>query len=117
MVARTAKRSQRSCRCRGPATKGDQHNATGYTAEVRKYDMSQSVATHVKATWSVRDFLFLLQNHVKRYELYLLSRKDSQSMLEVENRCSKGCLTLFIHRPRGVFETVVGVAKSPEGNA
>ena len=34
-----------------------------------------------------------------------------------ENRRSKGCLTLFTHRPRGVFETVVGVAKSPEGNA
>ena len=37
--------------------------------------------------------------------------------LGVENRRSKGCLTLFTHRPRGVFETVVGVAKSPEANA
>ena len=36
--------------------------------------------------------------------------------LEVENRRSKGCLTLFTRRPQGVFETVVGVAKSP-GNA
>ena len=35
----------------------------------------------------------------------------------VENKRSKGCLTLFTRRPRGVFETVVGVAKSPEGNA
>ena len=26
-------------------------------------------------------------------------------------------LTLYTHRPRGIFETVVGVAKSPEGNA
>ena len=26
-------------------------------------------------------------------------------------------LTLCTHRPRGVFETVVGVAKSPDGNA
>ena len=26
-------------------------------------------------------------------------------------------LTVHIDRPRGVFETVVGVAKSPEGNA
>ena len=37
--------------------------------------------------------------------------------LGVENRRSKGWLTLFTHRPRGVFENVVGVAKSPEGNA
>ena len=37
--------------------------------------------------------------------------------LGVEHRCSKGCLTLFTHRPRGVFETVVGVARSLEGNA
>ena len=37
--------------------------------------------------------------------------------LGVENRRSKGCLTLFTHQPRGVFETIVGVAKSPEGNA
>ena len=35
----------------------------------------------------------------------------------VENRRSKGCLTLFTHRPRGVFETDVGMAKIPEGNA
>ena len=26
----------------------------------------------IKATWSVRGFLFLLQNHVIRYKLYLL---------------------------------------------
>ena len=37
--------------------------------------------------------------------------------LGVGNRHSKGCLTLFTHQRRGVFETVVGVAKSPEGNA
>ena len=37
--------------------------------------------------------------------------------LGVENRHSKGCLTLFTHRPQSVFKTVVGVAKSPEGNA
>ena len=27
---------------------------------------------NVKATWSVRGFLFLLQNHVIQYKLYLL---------------------------------------------
>ena len=37
--------------------------------------------------------------------------------LEVDNRRSKGCLTLCTHRPRGVFETVEGVAESPQGNA
>ena len=37
--------------------------------------------------------------------------------LGVTNRRSKGCLTMFTHRPRDVFETVVGVAKTPEGNA
>ena len=36
--------------------------------------------------------------------------------LGVENRSSKECLTLFTHRPRGVFETNVGEAKRP-GNA
>ena len=37
--------------------------------------------------------------------------------LGVENRRNKGCVALFTHQPRGVFETVVGVTKSPEGYA
>ena len=76
-----------------------------------------------KATWSVRDFLFLLQNHVIRDKLHLshIYVKTVKICfvyhLGVEIRRSKGCLTLFTRRPRGVFETVVGVAKCPEGNA
>ena len=61
-----------------------------------------------KATWSVRGFL--LQNHVVRYKLYRLS-KDGLKIDAVR------ALTLCTHRLRGIFETVEGMAKSPEGNA
>ena len=44
------------------------------------FDCFKIPETMFKTTWSVRGFLFLLQNHVIRYKLYLLLRKDSQNI-------------------------------------
>ena len=38
---------------------------------LRKIRSIAVVIMHVKATWSLRGFLFVLQNHVMRYKLYL----------------------------------------------
>ena len=64
----------------------------------------QPVDTVLKATWSVRGFLFLLQNHVIWYKLYLLWRtghryRPSKDVfmyhLGVENRRSNGAYFVY----------------------
>ena len=77
-----------------------------------------------KATWSFVAFYFYckIMLYGVNYTYYSVTPVKicfhlpfrGLTILGVENRRSKGYLT---HRPRGVFETVVGVAKSPEGNA
>ena len=84
-------------------------------------DNCQKMVTPVRATWSVCFYFYCkIMLYGINYTYY--SGKTVKICFHVpfrgvENRRSNGCLTLFTHRPRGVFETVVGVAKSPEGNA
>ena len=48
------------------------HHTPGVAAAFSTSGMPLSKESSIKATWSVRGFLLLLQNHVIRYKLYLL---------------------------------------------
>ena len=97
-----------------PSCAGDSKTNLAYTLVNCHYHLSERL---FNVTWSVRLFLFLLQNNVTRYKLYLLHRTERPTMFSCPiliflNRRIKGPLNQCTHRPRGVFKTIVVVAKA-----
>ena len=65
-------------------------------------------------------FIVIAKSCYTVYIIPIIAYRPSKDVfmyhLGVENRAVRA-LNLCTRRPRGIFETVLGVAKSPEGNA